>query len=92
VLQYANEAILPFYVIHEPVIVIIAFYVLAWDIPGGVKYLFVSTAALIVTLLLYELLIRRIKPMRWLFGMKASQPRLPAPATQTSLRKIWYNL
>ncbi len=72
VLQYANEAILPFYVIHEPVIVIIAFYVLAWDIPTGVKYLFVSTAALIVTLLLYELVIRRIKPMRWLFGMKSS--------------------
>jgi hypothetical protein len=32
VLQYANEAVLPFYVIHQPVILIIAFYVLAWDI------------------------------------------------------------
>jgi hypothetical protein len=82
VLRYANEAILPFYVIHEPVIVIIALYVLAWDIPTGVKYLFVSMTALIVTLLLYELLIRRIKPMRWLFGMKSSHPRLPAPSPQ----------
>jgi peptidoglycan/LPS O-acetylase OafA/YrhL len=82
-LRYANEAILPFYVIHEPVIVIIAFYVLAWDLPTGVKYLFVSMAALIVTLLLYELVIRRIKPMRWLFGMKPSQPRQPALITQS---------
>jgi glucans biosynthesis protein C len=79
VLQYANEAILPFYIIHEPVIVIIAFFVLAWDIPTGVKYVFVSTAALLVTLALFELLIRRIKPIRWLFGMKTSQPHLPAP-------------
>ncbi len=79
VLQYANEAILPFYILHEPVIIIIAFFVLAWDIPTGVKYVFVSTAALLITLALYELLIRRIKPIRWLFGMKTSQPHLPAP-------------
>jgi glucans biosynthesis protein C len=70
VLHYANEAVLPFYVIHQPVILIIAFYVLAWNIPTGVKYLFVSTAALIATLALYELVIRRIKLLRWLFGMK----------------------
>jgi glucan biosynthesis protein C len=74
VLQYGNEAVLPFYVIHQPVILIIAFYVLAWTIPTGVKYLFVSTSALIATLVLYELLIRRFKPLRWLFGMKTSQP------------------
>jgi glucan biosynthesis protein C len=77
VLHYANEAVLPFYVIHQPVILIIAFYVLAWNIPTGVKYLFVSTAALIATLVLYELLIRRFKPLRWLFGMKTSRPHLP---------------
>lgn len=79
VLRYANQAILPFYVIHEPVIVMIAFYVLAWNIPSGAKYPFVSIAALLATLALYELLIRRIKPIRWLFGMKTSQPRLPSP-------------
>jgi len=81
VLRYANQAILPFYVIHEPVIVMIAFYVLAWDIPSGFKYPFVSIAALLATLALYELLIRRFKPIRWLFGMKTSQPRLPSPTT-----------
>ena len=82
-LQYANEAILPFYIVHEPVILIIAFFVLAWDIPTGVKYVFVSTAALLVTLALYELLIRRIKPIRWLFGMKTYQSHLPAPTPRS---------
>jgi peptidoglycan/LPS O-acetylase OafA/YrhL len=79
VLQYANQAILPFYILHEPVIIIIAFFVLAWNVPTGVKYVFVSMAALLATLALYELSIRRNKPIRWLFGMKTSQPPPPAP-------------
>ncbi len=79
VLQYANEAILPLYILHEPVIIIIAFFVLAWDIPTGVKFVFVTTSSLLITLAIYELLIRRIKPIRWLFGMKNSPPHSPAP-------------
>jgi glucan biosynthesis protein C len=78
VLQYANEAILPLYILHEPVIIIIAFFVLAWDIPTGVKFVFVTTSSLLITLAIYELLIRRIKPIRWLFGMKNSLPQSPA--------------
>ena len=79
VLQYANEAILPFYILHEPVIIIIAFFVLAWNIPTGFKFVFVTTSSLLITLAIYELLIRRIKPIRWLFGMKNSLPQSPAP-------------
>ena len=78
-LQYTNQAILPFYILHEPVIIIIAFFVLAWDIPTGIKFVFVTTTSLLVTLAIYELLIRRIKPIRWLFGMKNPQPQPPAP-------------
>jgi peptidoglycan/LPS O-acetylase OafA/YrhL len=83
VLQYANEAILPFYILHEPIIIIIAFFVLAWDIPTGIKFVFVTTTSLLITLAVYELLIRRIKPVRWLFGMKNAQPQPPAPATHS---------
>lgn len=70
VIDYANDAVLPFYVLHHPVIVVIAFYTIPWDISLGIKFFFVSTAALIATLLLYELLIRRWKVTRALFGMK----------------------
>lgn len=84
VLRYANEAVLPFYVIHQPVLVVIAFYIVAWNLPSVVTYLFVSLAALVVTLDLYEFLIRRVKLLRLLFGMKAestlkpAQPNVPA--------------
>jgi surface polysaccharide O-acyltransferase-like enzyme len=71
VIDYANEAVLPFYVLHYPVIVVIAFLTLAWNINMGVKFLIVSTIALIATLVLFDLCIRRIKVSRWLFGMKS---------------------
>ena len=74
VIDYANEAVLPFYVLHHPVIVVIAFYTIPWDISLGIKFLFVSTAALIATLLLYDLLIRRWNVTRSLFGMKPLKP------------------
>lgn len=77
VIDYANEAVLPFYILHYPVIVVISFFTLAWDINMGVKFLVVTTTALIATLVLYDLFIRRINVSRWLFGMKplhAPQP------------------
>jgi hypothetical protein len=37
------------------------------------KWLIIWTLALPITLLLYELLIRRVNPIRWLFGMKPRQ-------------------
>ncbi len=74
-IDYTNEAVLPFYVLHHPVIVVIAFYTIPWDINLGLKFLFVSTAALVATLVLYDLLIRRWKGTRWLFGMKPLMPR-----------------
>lgn len=76
-IQYVNDAILPFFILHQPVIMITAFFVLPWNLPSGVKFLIVSTAALIATLLLYELLIRRIKILRVLFGLKTLQPHRP---------------
>lgn len=86
VIDYANEAILPFYVLHHPVIVVIAFFTLRWDINIGVKFLIVSTAALIATLVLYDLFIRRINVSRWLFGMKPLQPPQPEQAQESPLR------
>ncbi len=74
VIDYANEAVLPVFVLHPTVILIIAIYFLPLNLDPGIKFLVISTAALIATLVVYELLIRRIKVMRWLFGLKTSKP------------------
>jgi hypothetical protein len=37
-LSYANEAVLPFYILHQTVIISIGFYVIQWGIGVGLKY------------------------------------------------------
>ena len=73
VLEYAQEARLPFYVLHQTVIVIIGFYVVQWDLPALVKYVLISLATLLVTVLIYDIVIRRTQVTRFLFGMKAKR-------------------
>jgi glucans biosynthesis protein C len=74
---YANEAVLPFYVLHETVIVAVAYFVLSWPIGGGAQYCLIALTSLAVTLLLYDLGVRRSPFTRFLFGLK--QLGGPAP-------------
>jgi glucan biosynthesis protein C len=69
ILAYAGELVLPFYILHQPVIILIAYLIRSWDMPVGAKYLLVVAGALTVILLAYELLIRRVTALRFLFGM-----------------------
>jgi glucan biosynthesis protein C len=67
---YLNEAVLPFYVLHETVVVAVAYAVLSWPVAPGVQYLVISLAALAGTLALYDLGVRRTPVTRALFGLK----------------------
>jgi glucans biosynthesis protein C len=77
VAHYSNEAVLPFYVLHEPVIVAVAWVIVRWPAPLLVKYLSVVAASFILTLALYEALVRRFQLTRFLFGMKPAHPLRP---------------
>ena len=68
-IEYAHEAVLPFYILHYPIIVVLTFLSLSWNIPLSTKFLLVSTLALLATIVVFDLCIRRITIMRWLFGM-----------------------
>jgi glucan biosynthesis protein C len=59
VLRYTNGAVLPFYVLQQPMIILIAFYVVQWNLGILPKWLIISTLSLELTLAVYELLIRR---------------------------------
>jgi glucan biosynthesis protein C len=69
-LQYGREASYPFFIVHQPVIVFIAFYVVQWEVHLLIKLLVVVIGSFIGSLGLYELLVRRVNPVRALFGMK----------------------
>lgn len=70
VLKYANEAVLPFYILHQTVIVIFGFWIMDWELGVMTKYLLLSLCSFVMIMLVYEFLIRRINVMRFLFGMK----------------------
>ena len=69
-LKYANEAVLPFYILHQTVIVIIGFFIANWALAVFPKYLLLATTSFIVIMILYEFLVKRINVLRFLFGMK----------------------
>lgn len=69
-LQYANKAVYPFFILHQTVLIAIGFYVVAYDWNIVTKYTIIVTGTFILSLMLYELLIRRVGLIRFLFGVK----------------------
>jgi peptidoglycan/LPS O-acetylase OafA/YrhL len=80
VLEYANEGSYPFYILHQTVIVLLALGIIEIAVPMPVKYLLLTTASLVLTLSIYDLLVRRWRPVRFLFGMRP--PAKAAAATE----------
>ena len=69
-LGYANEAVLPFYILHQTVILIIGFYVVQWDMCIAAKYAIIATTSFVAIMAIYDLLVKRINVLRFLFGMR----------------------
>ena len=74
-LGYANEAVLPFYILHQPVILSIGYFVVQWTLPIIAKYFIIASISFIAIMVVYELLVRRINVLRFLFGMRLMKPR-----------------
>jgi glucan biosynthesis protein C len=75
VLKYANEAVLPFYMLHHIVVVVIGYYVLPWDTGATLQFLFITATSFVGIVLAYDLIVRRTRVTRFLFGMKPEKPR-----------------
>ena len=76
VLAYGNKATLPFYLLHFPVVIVIAYYVLPWHVHILAAFLLISTSSLIVTLALADLLYRGIHGILALFRITSRKPML----------------
>lgn len=76
-LAHVNEMILPFYILHQTVIVIVAYFVVQTGLAIPFKYGITTVVSFIVIVILYELLVSRIGVLRFLFGMrrKSAAPR-----------------
>jgi surface polysaccharide O-acyltransferase-like enzyme len=79
-LVYGRETILPFYLLHQPVIIAIAFFVVQWDAGITLKLLVVVLGSFLITLGLVET-IKRVKVLRALFGVKTLRSDAPSKGT-----------
>jgi glucans biosynthesis protein C len=70
ILQYANKAVYPFYILHQTALIAIGFYVVQYDWSIAAKYCTIVAGTFIFTMLIYELLIRRVKWVGIFFGVK----------------------
>jgi glucans biosynthesis protein C len=85
--RYANQAVLPFYLLHEPVIVAAAWFIVRWDAPILVKYPVLVAMSFTATLVIYEFAVRHYRITRLLFGMKPQSHRGPATVTDRARPK-----
>jgi len=85
-LVHVNEMVLPFYILHQMVIVIVAYFVVQTGLAIPFKYGITAVISFAVIVALYELLVSRIGVLRFLFGMRkkaatSESRRAVGPAT-----------
>jgi len=83
-LAYSNEAVLPFYLFHQTIILIVGFFVIRWNIGILPKFLIVTVISFALILVSYELFVKPFDIMRFFFGMKprklSDKKKEPSPA------------
>ncbi|GGP18199.1 acyltransferase family protein [Nonomuraea glycinis] len=67
---YLAAAVLPVYILHQPIVVGVAYLVVGWSAPVAVKFALIVAASLALTFAAYDVLVRRTRVTRFLFGMR----------------------
>ncbi len=78
VMDYLQRSILPFYVLHHPVVITIASFVVTWNLGLWPKFGLLLVASYAISLALYEYGVRRWAVTRAMFGLK-TRPKVAAP-------------
>jgi hypothetical protein len=76
VLAYGNEAVLPFYLFHQTIILAVGFFIIRWDMSILLKFLIIAAISFPLILVLYELFVRRFNIIRFFFGMRLKKKPL----------------
>lgn len=79
-LSYTNEAVLPFYILHQPVLLLIGYFVVQWTLPVFAKYFIIAGISFVTIMTIYQLLVKRINVFRILFGMRLMERSKAASA------------
>src|SRR5262249_9483143 len=69
-LAYLTDAVLPIYVMHQPILFVAAYWLLPLSLPIALEVALLVLITGIGSLAFYELLVRRWRITRFLFGLK----------------------
>ena len=75
-LKYGSKASMPFYVVHQPVIVFIGYFIYRLDWPVAAKLIFLIVIAFITIMLIYQFIIQKSGRLGVLFGIKDRKKEL----------------
>jgi glucan biosynthesis protein C len=75
-LNYLNQAVYPFYVLHQTIIVILTYYIVKTNETIGMKYAFTVIVTFLLSMAIFHIFIRPYTIIRFLFGMKQKERQL----------------
>jgi len=65
-----NEAIYPFYLLHQPALIFVGYFVLKWNISYAIQAFLITVISLSSILITYWFIIRKFNVLRVCFGLK----------------------
>jgi len=74
VLHHLNEGVLPFFILHQTVLLVFGYFIMKSEVHDFLKWAAVFIISFVFIIALYLILIQRIDLFRFLFGMKTSHP------------------
>jgi len=74
-LLYANQAVYPFYILHQTIIVAAGYYVVKWPLPVFIKMIILIIICFSSLILIYHFVIKRFVVTRILYGLKPRQKK-----------------
>ena len=86
ILKQANEAIYPFYILHQTVIIVLAYYIVQIDASIPLKIVLLLVTTFPITVILYRVVVYPFKLTRMLFGMKNTWKTEVRKTTRTDNR------
>lgn len=72
-LNISLESTFPIYIIHQTVILVIAWFIIQLQIVIAFKFILVLTLSILVIFLLYYFVIRKVNLLRFAFGMRTNK-------------------
>ncbi len=65
-----NEAIYPFYLLHQPSLIFVGYFVRQWEVSYTMQAILITILSLVSILITYWFIIRKFNILRLSFGLK----------------------